>query len=603
MAKKFILNKKQLNTNIMSKNFIKSALLGAGILLGCSAAYANGMIGNGEAYNNLLGSVEIGKTYTLSSPGEYYTFNPTTSGAISVQTNYTGNKNSIYYSGGGINQVYFFESPNQGEPGLYSDTDAAAEPQLNDEGYQFIFYVNAGTQYLFGYAGDVATGPFEFTVDNSDVVIPDVMTYCLPAPGTTFDYASGQPDITMEFKTPLVSVESVALSYTDKQGNPQSKVIPSHYETGWAIESNLLIVRVAHTKDNEIFKEVKDDADTSKPFYLDVTKAMGGTGPVTSAKFINGYPGAEYVLFPESLDGSFKVQYEFVENVSLVSAELPETFYSYWAPGSPEGMATLTFDGPIVVKGAMLSLTMGEHYAGSPSGGDDPDPSWNIDYSLNDDNTVLTLNFTGINYAEGLTKNYSSVTIMITGIKGENTLVAIMGNGTNVYSEIIPYVNEPYDGAEIPDEMTGKPTIDPENYSLVRELQDVVVTWDSPVSLVSGMDAEVSVVLGNNAPQTVQVFEAEGSLVIALTEIEIPNGRYSGNCEIAVPAGLVKNADGEVNGKLTIVYTFSVSNDSNAIDSILDSNDGETVIYDLKGNKVVNPEHGIYIINGKKVVL
>lgn len=576
----------------MSKTFIKSALLAGGLLLGCAYANAGGAIGENLTQN--LGSAVNGETYPLTTTGQYYTYSPETSGLVLVQT--TSSNGELFFG----SYVHFFMYYEK-NAGLYMDMSAQTTPVNQDGGYQFLFYVEEGGNYVVGMPDPY--GSFDFTITPSDVVIPDVMTYCLPEPGTTFDYASGQSDIMMEFQAPLVSLESVELTYTDLQGNPASATIPHHWESGWEIEGNQLIARIAHVTGNDIFGEVRAKADTSKPFYLQVNKAMSGTGPVTSAKFLYGYPGAEYVLFPESLDGTFMVEYNFVDNVSLVSAEFPETFYSYWTPGSPEGMATLTFDGPVKVSGAQMNLIMGSHSFGD-TGGEDPDPTFGIEYSLNEDKTVVTLNFTGVDYSKSLAKNYSAVTVAISGIVGENGLTVVLSNnGSNSLSKVIPYVNEPYDGADLPDYIQGTPTVTPAQYSVIRELQTVTVTWPEAVSLVPGMDYYANVQLENSAVQPVDVTVAQGSLLIDLTQVVLTDGRFTGTATIKVPAGIVQNADGDVNDTLTLIYTFAIT--STGVESILDSNDGNVEIYNLKGVKVdsKNLTPGVYVINGKKVVV
>ncbi|MBR3896326.1 MAG: hypothetical protein IKJ42_04805, partial [Bacteroidaceae bacterium] len=52
--------------------------------------------------------------------------------------------------------------------------------------------------------------------------------------------------------------------------------------------------------------------------------------------------------------------------------------------------------------------------------------------------------------------------------------------------------------------------------------------------------------------------------------------------------------------------TISINVDGEEGTTAIDNsifNNGETVVYDLQGRRVENPAKGIYIVNGKKVVI
>ncbi len=74
--------------------------------------------------------------------------------------------------------------------------------------------------------------------------------------------------------------------------------------------------------------------------------------------------------------------------------------------------------------------------------------------------------------------------------------------------------------------------------------------------------------------------------------------KFTGSSIPANKAYLVRNANSSVNS-----FTFSFG-DATAIQMIEeDGNDKPAVIYDLQGRRVDNPTHGIYIINGRKVLV
>lgn len=55
-------------------------------------------------------------------------------------------------------------------------------------------------------------------------------------------------------------------------------------------------------------------------------------------------------------------------------------------------------------------------------------------------------------------------------------------------------------------------------------------------------------------------------------------------------------------GENNIGVTLSLTSGTSAIRQII-SDDGNDVYYSLNGQRVTNPSHGIYIKNGKKVIL
>lgn len=568
---------------------MKTAAIAAGFLLmGAFSASADEI---GVDLKNNLGNVEVGKTYSLTAKGDYYQFTPAESGMITVQTNYSDAYGNIGYQKTSF--FFMYDSSVTAGPNTWAFMDAQAIPEVKNGGYQFIFYVNGGQTYIFGYGNDVNTS-LDFTVlSETPDAIPAVMTFCYPTPGTTFDLGLGLNDIILEFDQSIVSIESVSLDYTSKSGEAKSVTIPRNNDSGWEIFGTKVTVRIAYV--NDIFQNAKDDANYDYPFYIKLNQTQGGAGPVTSANLADG--GNQYVTC--TANGDISIQYVFMDAVKLLSYSFPNTIYSYYAPGTPEGMATFTFDGPITVA-TQFVLQMGYNPRGSTGSGEEPDPSWTIPYTLSNDNTVLTLNFTGIDFSAGITKEYNQVTVLMNGIFGSNGLVADLNNGSGTLDFFPTYVNQPYGGAEVPEYISTKPTITPEPYEFLSSFQNVTVSWGETVSLVAGVTQEATVLVGTNGYQTVPVVVENGNMVIEFSKIVITN-RFSGECTISVPAGLVKNAKGEVNDKMQIVYSVTATSGIESIGVDAESAD----IYNLNGVKVNknNLRPGIYVIGGKKVVV
>lgn len=85
--------------------------------------------------------------------------------------------------------------------------------------------------------------------------------------------------------------------------------------------------------------------------------------------------------------------------------------------------------------------------------------------------------------------------------------------------------------------------------------------------------------------------------------VELEPGKYN----IAIPGGMLKNAEGKHTRAYESVYTID---NSGSITSIVDINTGAytdsnatKVYYDLQGRRVANPRNGIFICNGRKVRL
>jgi hypothetical protein len=84
-------------------------------------------------------------------------------------------------------------------------------------------------------------------------------------------------------------------------------------------------------------------------------------------------------------------------------------------------------------------------------------------------------------------------------------------------------------------------------------------------------------------------------LIITVNEA-LANGTY----KLTIEAGAVVTAEGATNE--TIICTY-ILNDPTGIDEVKGENGEVKAIYDLQGRKVAEPVKGIYIIDGKKVLV
>ena len=93
-------------------------------------------------------------------------------------------------------------------------------------------------------------------------------------------------------------------------------------------------------------------------------------------------------------------------------------------------------------------------------------------------------------------------------------------------------------------------------------------------------------------------FSVDGNVLT----VELESGIYEeGTYTIVLPGFLIISAaDGTQFGGLT--STFTVDGTLNGIGNV-NAEDGKQVIYDVNGRRVKNAVKGVYIINGKKVLV
>ena len=416
----------------MKKTFTKftlASLMMAGAL-GMNAAE------KGVELTNDLGEITPNETYTLAAEGDYYTYTPAENGPVTVQTYYTGSISNLLFTGNSYSYFIFYSYAD-----IYLQQDVAYT-MVENVGWAFTFTADTDHEYIIGYTELFPNiDDFEFTLSTEKLQVDATLTYCFPEPGTPFDEGLGINDVVLEFDQPLESVENVYLSYTDKEGEVQTINVPSGDE-GYELNNQLMIIRIANT--NNVYNTAKQNADYAYPIFVNIDGLMCKAGPVGA---VNLHAGNEFVTIGEN--GNISIEYELMDAVRLVSVEWPEAIYSYFPEGSEAGLATLTFNGPVTAQAAQISMIMGMHYRGSASG-EEVDPYWNIPIYLNEDRTILTVDFTGIDFGQSLVSDYTEVTVMISNIKGENGMVAILtpdeSSFVSTLDKFLPYVDEPYEG-------------------------------------------------------------------------------------------------------------------------------------------------------------
>ena len=145
----------------------------------------------------------------------------------------------------------------------------------------------------------------------------------------------------------------------------------------------------------------------------------------------------------------------------------------------------------------------------------------------------------------------------------------------------------------------GVVSVDPADGSTVSSLTTITVTFSHAVScdaLRPGIDTYN--IFGDNGSVNEAHFSIEGNVV----KFELISGIYdAGVYTLAIPKYIFTNAEtGEVFEGAK--FLFTVDGTLSGIGNV-NAEDGNQVIYDLNGRRVKNAVKGVYIINGKKVLV
>ena len=247
-----------------------------------------------------LGALELGETYTLPAYKE-------------VSATFTAPKDgTVLMEGERMN--------------VYADAAHTSDIQTTYHGYTslgqgYTFTATANTTYYLNLGFSMG-GKFRLSME-TELEIQSVS----PAEGSTYS-SSGDGSCVIVFNSP-VTVGGATLS----TGNTSAKVSPA--ASGNTVQTDIS-ARVKAWLNNGTLK--KGDQLTLK---LTDVKA------ITDGKLYNG-------------DGIVTVNYISAGKATQLTAQnVPATFKSYYVPGDPEGMLTLTFDRDLQQEGAYANISTG----------------------------------------------------------------------------------------------------------------------------------------------------------------------------------------------------------------------------------------------------
>ena len=143
-------------------------------------------------------------------------------------------------------------------------------------------------------------------------------------------------------------------------------------------------------------------------------------------------------------------------------------------------------------------------------------------------------------------------------------------------------------------------------YPQVEEREGYTFAWDKELTV---MPAEATTITGTYTANIYKVTYMDGETVIASYEVaygeslpEAPEYNRENDQEFTYT---FEGWQGDVFTTMPahdVVYTAIIKSTPTAIDAILAS-DGQLKVYDLQGRRVERPAKGIYVINGKKVMI
>ena len=143
-------------------------------------------------------------------------------------------------------------------------------------------------------------------------------------------------------------------------------------------------------------------------------------------------------------------------------------------------------------------------------------------------------------------------------------------------------------------------------YPEVEEREGYTFAWDKELTV---MPAEATTITGTFTANIYKVTYMDGETVIASYEVaygeSLPEAPVYNREDDQEYTYTFEGWQGDVFTTMPahdVVYTAIIKSTPTAIDAILAS-DGQLKVYDLQGRRVERPVKGIYVINGKKVMI
>ena len=385
-----------------------------------------------------------------------YTYTATEDGILSINVEgYDGGIAAI------PNQQYFFYT---NSVCTQLATALSADDSSVLTGWVVEFEVKAGKTYYYKY--DAAKTIFAtFAGGSVEAALTDVQ----PAAGGALDLDSPESTFNVLFTPANVKIGAVDLVYTNKAGVEVTLPLAADAfyssPSAWQIALPLHITTEGAFNGESTAGSVLSLVGGADIKYVLKNVTYNGT-PVNKSNVTNGVTVN---------NGTITISFLIGKVVTLESSKIPSPFLQYWPEGTPEAVATFTFSGDIMGRGATpsgfeISITEGALSPGAIPGED----ATSIDISWDKctlENNVFTVDFSGINMT-GLTAG-KTATIILGGVAGTDGLLANLGEGSTGQGFFQVTVNE----ATIPEGTVLVNSVTPANNSPIEVAADGTATF------------------------------------------------------------------------------------------------------------------------------
>lgn len=431
-------------------------------------------------------------------------------------------------------------------------------------GNDYYFNVVEGTDYYF-YLEYVTLGGSspQFTFNEIGNDVPNTVTFIYPAPNVSAAYPlASSPNLDVMFFIQGRFTGEASIVYTTVDGGQAST--PVFYES---VEKDRGLVYEFGVK--TALAGVKANIKDNSNFTVKVaTPAVDGV-PVTG----------QYV----DADGNLAFTYHYVAQTSVVSAEWPDPFLSFWPENSTEGIMKFVFDGPLAPQSQQTELTLDIFAGKRPDSGDEWPQLPGAPVTV--EGNTLTVDLRGVHRVT----DKNTVSIHINNIYAADGKQLDFYGAGDIHLDDIPYEN--INQIDLKYEFT------PDG-GLLKDVSSVEL-WVDVVSFEHVSIEGFTYTAASIEPVEVSLQETNPT--------EDPLDAGSMIYTIPVPQGLQGVPNLTLSARLNSLdgyeYTLqTLFNYESGVDSVEADAEVAKSVYDLGGRRVERPGRGIYIVGGRKTV-
>lgn len=363
-----------------------------------------------------LEEIELGKPYTVDSNSPVMVYTAAADGILTVEwsdpasgEDHAGAFDTSIAEG----QVQNFLFSKSGHN--VSDRVPALEVYNGDDGYVADFQVTEGTSYYLYLA---SLKPFTAVFTYNEGNVTPAIAKIEPVPGTAYDATNFGYYFNIITKPNLGSVEKVNISYTGTDGVVVNEPVEGAEFGGDALRIPTDVI--VNAVNNQLLEE--------GTYFTITLVGLKAAGQYVEENLMT--EGANFVEIGEN--GNVVIRYTYGKPVTLEKDVLPSPFLQWWAPGSADAIATLTFSGDIKAETDYeVSVSEGHIVPGAVNGGEDELASVVIPKdNISIEGNKLIINFAGVDMTS---INEGQATVLVTGLQGTNGLYVQYG-GQELYT-------------------------------------------------------------------------------------------------------------------------------------------------------------------------